>query len=78
VFGTDSICDHVLSLGPLYKLNQILNNYIMGKIGRISTVKEIIVILAFKQCKVSQYDKNSWYRVFRYPYKELDGSTELD
>jgi hypothetical protein len=29
----------------LYKLNQTLNNYIMGKIGRISTVKEIIQIL---------------------------------
>jgi hypothetical protein len=54
----------------------------MGKIGRISTVKEIIVILAFKQCKLS---RNNMTRipgtgVFRYPYKELDGKyrTGLD
>lgn len=81
----DSIHDQVPSMGPLYKLNQILlNNYIMGKTGKISTIKR-----EYNSSQLQTMDSGLAQKgmtripgtgVFKYPYKELDGKyrTGLD
>jgi hypothetical protein len=72
-------------MGPLYKLNQILlNNYIMGKTGKISTIKR-----EYNSSQLQTMDSGLAQKgmtripgtgVFKYPYKELDGKyrTGLD
>jgi hypothetical protein len=73
------------SMGTLYKLNQILlNNYIMGKTGKISTIKR-----EYNNSQLQTMDSGLSQKgmtripgtgVFKYPYKELDGKyrTGLD
>jgi hypothetical protein len=73
------------SMGTLYKLNQILlNNYIMGKTGKISTIKR-----EYNSSQLQTMDSGLAQKgmtripgtgVFKYPYKELDGKyrTGLD
>jgi hypothetical protein len=72
-------------MGTLYKLNQILlNNYIMGKTGKISTIKR-----EYNSSQLQTMDSGLAQKgmtripgtgVFKYPYKELDGKyrTGLD
>jgi hypothetical protein len=81
----DSIQDQVPSVEPLYKLNQIIKlNYIMGKLGKISTIKR-----EYNSSQLQTMDSGLSQKgmtripgtgVFKYPYKELDGKyrTGLD
>jgi hypothetical protein len=71
-------------MGPLCEINQINKNYIMGKTGKISTIKR-----EFNSSQLQTMQSGLAQRgmtripgtgVFKYPYKELDGQyrTGLD
>jgi hypothetical protein len=69
---------------PLCKINQIYKNYIMGKTGKISTIKKEYNSSQLQTMQSGLASKGMTRipgtGVFKYPYKELDGQyrTGLD